>query len=75
MGVKMNDDTKRYDSLTFAFGQIDEHQVVVMKIETKQGERLEVGMSGQGLAILRDTADRYLTRHPEVRQWKSLPRH
>ena len=75
MNVSDSPAVRRYDSLTFAFGQIDEHQVVVMRIETKQGEPLEIGLSGQGLAELRDTADHYLTRHPEVRQWNSLPRH
>ena len=57
------------------FGQLDDIQTVVMRIETKQGEPLEIGLSGEGLVALRDQIDKYLDRHPQVRQWSSLPRH
>ena len=61
-------DARKCDSLTFVFGLIDDIQTVVMRVETKQGEPVEIGMSGEGLVALRNQIDRFLARHTQVRQ-------
>jgi len=66
---------RRYNSLQIMFGRNDTQQVVVMRVETKEGEVLEIGISGSSLVGLHDLLGRYIAENQDVLEWSSLRRH
>ncbi len=65
----------RYNSLTSGLFVSDEAKLVALVFTTKEGPQIEVGMSGEGLLKLAQMLGSFLSKHPEVKDWKSESRH